>query len=323
MSEGSTQGADALQAGRVLLTGAAGMLGGQLLRAAPAGFEVVGTDLATPERTGPCAAFVGGVDLTQLDAVRALFAEHGPFVGVLHPAAYTAVDKAESDAELARKVNADAAENVAKAAAEAQCPMVAVSTDFVFDGRKTTPYVETDPVSPLGVYGRTKLEGEERARAAWPEGVRVVRTQWLYGPLRGGPGGHFPATMLRLAKERDQLRVVADQLGSPTSTLELAPALWDVLRLGAAGVYHASCEGVCSWHELAQATLAIAGHSGVRVDPCTTADYPTPAERPAYSVLDCSKLTALRGRSLAPWRQALEDYLEMELAQEAGRADAP
>ena len=313
---------DPLDEGRILLTGAAGMLGGQLSRSAPPGFEVVGTDLATPERTGPCAVFVSGIDLRDLEAVRALFAEQGPFDGVLHPAAYTAVDRAEEEHELARAVNADAAENVARAAAEVGCPMVAVSTDFVFDGAKGAAYVESDPVAPLGVYGRTKLEGEERARTAWPEGVRVVRTQWLYGPLRGGAGGHFPATMLRLAKERDSLRVVSDQHGSPTSTLELAPALWDVLRRGAAGVYHAACEGHCTWHELAQATLELAQVSGVRVDACSTADYPTPAQRPAFSVLDCSKLSALRARSLAPWRQALEDYLELEMAPEAGRSDA-
>lgn len=297
----------ALERGRVLVTGAAGMLGSQLLLDAPAGFEAVGTDLREPEPAAP-GAFLAGVDLTDLDAVRALLTDAGPWDGVLHPAAYTAVDRAEQEPDLARRINADAAENVAAAAREVGAPVVMVSTDFVFDGSATRAYREDDPTSPLGVYGATKLEGEQRALAAHPDGLAVVRTQWLYGPR----GKHFPGTMLRLASERDQLRVVDDQRGSPTSTLELSPALWDVLRLGGRGVYHGACEGDCTWHGLAVATLELAGVTGVRVDPCTTADYPTPARRPAYSVLDCTRLAELRGRRFAPWREALSAFLRAE-----------
>jgi dTDP-4-dehydrorhamnose reductase len=134
-----------------------------------------------------------------------------------------------------------------------------------------------------------------------------VRTQWLDGPR----GRHFPGTILRLAEERDQLQVVDDQKGSPTTTLELAPALWDVLRHGEAGLYHAACEGECSWFDLARATLELAGRT-TKVVPCSTSEFPRPAPRPAYSVLDCSKLAALRGRPMAPWRQALADFMAYE-----------
>jgi dTDP-4-dehydrorhamnose reductase len=135
-----------------------------------------------------------------------------------------------------------------------------------------------------------------------------VRTQWLYGPR----GKHFPGTMLRLARERGRLRVVDDQHGAPTSTLELAPALWDVLASRATGLLHAACEGSCTWFGFAAAVLAACGLSGVRLEPCATADFPRPARRPAYSVLDSSRLARLRGRRLAHWKDALHAYLERE-----------
>lgn len=290
---------------RVLVTGAAGMLGSQLLLTAPAGVRARGTDLVEARPGGPEVEFPG-VDLTDPEAVAALFERAGPLAGVIHAAAYTAVDKAEEEEELARRVNARAPEVVAEACAAAGIPLVLVSTDFVFDGSKRTPYRVDDEPSPAGAYGRTKLEGERLARAAWPE-TRVVRTQWLYGPR----GAHFPGTIQRLAAERDRLKVVSDQVGSPTSTLELAPALWDVLDAGEAGVYHAACEGEASWYDFASATLRLTG-STTKVEPCTTEEFPRPAPRPAYSVLDCSRLTALRGAPLKPWDAALEDFLELE-----------
>ena len=172
-------------------------------------------------------------------------------------------------------------------------PLLVISTDFVFDGERRTPYPENAEPNPLCAYGRTKLAAERAALEAHPRGTRIVRTQWLYGPR----GKHFPATILRLAQERDRLRVVADQFGAPTSTLELAPALWDVLRLGDPGVYHAACAGSCSWYELAVQVLELANVEDVEVETCDTAEFPRPARRPAYSVLDCSRLTKLRGRS--------------------------
>lgn len=276
------------------------MLGSQVLLCVPDGTQVCGTDLK--EAPGVDAP---GVDLADDEQVARLFAEHGPFSGVIHTAAYTAVDKAEQEEALATRVNGEACAVLARACAKAEIPLVLVSTDFVFDGSQTRPYVPEDPVGPVSAYGRTKLAGERAALELHPAGARVVRTQWLYGPR----GKHFAGTMLGLAKERDELRVVADQKGSPTSTLELAPALWSVLQDGEPGIYHAACEGEASWYDFAVATLELAGVEDVVVHPCTTAEYPTPARRPAYSVLDCSRLTELRGKPLAPWREALSTYL--------------
>ena len=300
----------AVGAGRVLVTGAAGMLGSQLLLDAPEQVEVVGTDLReAPAGSPPVAA--PGVDLADPDALARLLDGHGPFAGVIHGAAYTAVDRAEEEEALAHRVNATACGVLARACAERGIPLVVVSTDFVFDGTKGEPYVETDPTAPLGVYGRTKRAGEEEALAAWVDGVRIVRTQWLYGPR----GGHFPGTMVKLAAERDHLKVVYDQVGSPTSTLALAPALWDALALAPPGIYHAACEGRASWYELAVAAIEIAGLAdGVTVEPCTTEEFPRPAPRPAYSVLDCSKLAGIRGRGLGDWREALVTFFALEKA---------
>lgn len=288
---------------RVLVTGAAGMLGSELLRATPREIISVGTDLRADAPVG-----YPGVDLADERAVGELFAQAGPFSGVIHGAAFTAVDLAEEQEETARRANEDACRVLARACARERIPLVVVSTDFVFDGNATRPYKEDDPVRPLSAYGRTKLAGERAALSEHPTGTRIVRTQWLYGPR----GKHFPGTILKLASERPELKVVHDQVGSPTSTLELAPALWDVLQKGSAGVYHAACDGQASWFELAVATLDLAGVRNVKVAPCTTAEFPRPAVRPRYSVLDCSRLTKLRGRPLAPWRKALETYLESE-----------
>ena len=297
---------DAPPKSRVLVTGAAGMLGSQLLLDAPPHVVAVGTDVVAPSAGSPAVAHVG-FDLTAEGPVDELFARAGALTGVIHAAAYTAVDRAEEEPELAHRVNALAPGVVARACARAGIPLVLVSTDFVFDGTAHTPYAEDAPCAPLGVYGRTKHEGEERARAAWAQGLRIVRTQWLYGPR----GGHFPGTIRRLAAERDSLRVVNDQVGSPTSTLELSPALWDVLARGEAGIYHAACSGEASWFDFAAATLELVGDD-TPVFPCGTAEFPRPAPRPSYSVLSCGRLTALRGRPLAPWRTALVDFLSLD-----------
>jgi len=291
--------------GRVLVTGAAGMLGSQLLRCAPSGVEAVGTDLVPAPAGNPAVAHAG-VDLSDEAALERLLARLAPLSGVIHGAAYTAVDKAEEDEARARLANARVPEVVARACARAGIALVHVSTDFVFDGSKRTPYTTSDAPAPTSAYGRTKLEGEELVAREHP-GAAIVRTQWLYGPR----GKHFPGTILGLAAHKDELRVVHDQVGSPTSTLELAPALWDVLGARASGLYHAACEGQASWYEFAAATLELAG-SRTRVVPCTTAEFPRPARRPAYSVLDCARLTALRGRPLRPWRAALADFLAHE-----------
>jgi len=189
---------------------------------------------------------------------------------------------------------------VARECARAGIPLVVVSTDFVFDGRSARPYREEDSTGPLNAYGRSKLAAERAAA-----GARIVRTEWLYGP----GGRHFVGRILELAREREEIRVVTDQVGSPTSTLELAPVLWDVLVRAPPGIYHAACEGSCSRYELARSTLEIAGVGGARIVPCTSGGSPRAARRPAFSVLDCSKLAAIRGTRLAPWRDALVRYL--------------
>jgi len=291
--------------GRVLVTGATGMLGSELVRAAPAGIEALGSG-RSPARPGQPAVAFPGVDLVERGAIERLLEQAAPLAGVIHCAAHTAVDRAEEEEPLALLHNAELPGALARACAARGLPLVHVSTDFVFDGTGSRPYRPDDPTAPLGAYGRTKLEGERRVRAAHPAAA-IVRTQWLYGPR----GKHFPGTILALAASRPELRVVHDQVGSPTSTLELAPALWDVLRARASGVFHAACEGRASWYEFACATLELAG-SHTPIHPCTTAEFPRPARRPAYSVLDCATLSALRGRPLKPWREALADFLAHE-----------
>jgi dTDP-4-dehydrorhamnose reductase len=291
------------QRATALVTGAAGMLGSQMLRCIPRGWRAVGTDLAAGE--GVSAA---GVDLADPAAVAQLFEQLGPFQGVLHCAAYTAVDRAEAEPEQAQRANAVASGVLAEACARAGSPLVVVSTDFVFDGEQREPYQEDDAPRPLSVYGRTKLEGERLALEAHRDGTAVVRTQWLYGPR----GQHFPRTIVQRARELGRLRVVHDQVGSPTSTLELAPALWDVLLERGRGRYHAVCGGTCSWYEFTLEILSQCGLGAVPVEPCRSDEFPRPARRPAYSALGGVRLERLRGRALAPWPAALREYLGQE-----------
>jgi dTDP-4-dehydrorhamnose reductase len=279
------------------------MLGSQILLDAPEGVETVGTDLIESEGLAAPA-----VDLADESAVSALFAAHGPFDGVIHAAAWTAVDAAEENEAGALRANGEAVGVLARAAKQAGARLVAVGTDFVFDGESERPYREDDEPNPIAAYGRTKLAGEHAAFEAHPAGTAVVRTQWLYGPR----GNHFPRTIVKAARERGALRVVDDQVGAPTTTLELAPALWDVLASDATGVFHAACEGSCTWHGFTAAILAACGLGEVKLEPCATDEFPRPAARPAYSVLDSSRLAALRGHPFAHWNAALSAYLAKE-----------
>jgi dTDP-4-dehydrorhamnose reductase len=277
---------------RVLVTGAAGMLGHKVVaEARQRGHEVVAADLAE-------------FDLTDAAATRAFVAGARPDA-VVNCAAYTNVDAAEEHEDVARVVNADGAGNVAAAAAEAGARIVHVSTDYVFDGEHDTPWVESDPVAPLGAYGRTKLAGERALAAAAPEHA-IVRTAWLFGV--GGP--NFVDTMLRLGGERDEVSVVTDEIGCPTWTGHLAPALVDVAeRRGSVGVFHAAGGGRCSWNELASETFARAGVA-CRVLPTTAAAFARAAPRPAWSVLASERDDAV---SLPPWQEGLQGHLD-ELA---------
>ena len=278
---------------KALIVGAGGQLGHALVATAPADAEIVTCDQDT-------------LDITDGSAVEAFVAKVAPDV-IFNAAAYTAVDKAESDEDTAQAVNGDAVGYLAAAARAAGAKLVHVSTDFVFDGAARTPYASDAPTAPLGVYGRTKLAGE---RAAGPDAL-VVRTAWLYGPV----GANFVRTMLRLMGAHPQVRVVADQVGCPTYAPALAAALWQLAAQGTVGIYHFSDGGQASWYDFAvaiQQEAVVLGllEKAVPIVPIPTSDYPTPAQRPAYSVLDCSAPYAALGRPATPWRDNLKLMLE-------------
>lgn len=254
------------------------------------------------------------LDLTDLGTVAAVIADMKPDI-VVNPAAYTAVDKAESEPDAAFTVNAQGAENVARAAKDAGLPVVHISTDYVFSGEKPSPYVETDETGPTGVYGETKLEGERRVFAANPRAV-VLRTAWVFSPY----GNNFLKTMLRVAKDRDELRVVDDQRGTPTYAPDIAAGILAVCDRVAAsptgdwnGIYHMVAEGETSWAGFAEAIFAAsAKREGpeAKVTRITTADYPTPARRPANSRLDTTRFVETFGYRLPAWEAAVERCLD-------------
>jgi dTDP-4-dehydrorhamnose reductase len=238
---------------------------------------------------------------------------------IINAAAYTAVDAAEKDAARAFAINRDGAAWLAGIAASRNVPFVHVSTDYVFDGTKASAYIEDDATAPLGVYGRSKLEGEQAVLRAHP-GAIVCRTAWVYSPY----GNNFVKTMLRLARERDELRVVDDQIGNPTSAHDLAAKLL-VIALSVrakpdlAGIYHVAAQGETSWCAFAREIMQLAGehgHRSVPVVPIATADYPTPAKRPANSRLDCTKLEKAFG-GLPPWQHGLAVTINALLRENA------
>jgi dTDP-4-dehydrorhamnose reductase len=272
---------------RILVTGAGGMLGLDVQRAAEtAGHEAVAFTRAQLDITDPHATELAVRD-AEPDAV-------------INCAAWTNVDGAESHAEEATAVNGVGAGNVAAAAAAAGAWLIHVSTDYVFDGSKSGPYLESDPVEPVSAYGRSKLEGERAVAAAAPEAHTIVRTAWLFGT----GGGCFPKTILRAAAQRPELTVVADQVGCPTFTGHLAPALVELAFGRAPGILHVAGAGQCSWYEFAVAVLGAAGVD-CPVKPISTAEYPVPARRPANSVLRSE-----RGAPTLPgWREGLEAFM--------------
>jgi dTDP-4-dehydrorhamnose reductase len=255
------------------------------------------------------------LDLTSRDSIRAAVQAAAPDL-VVNAAAYTAVDRAEDDVALANAVNRDGAGWLAEEAARRGAPFVHFSTDYVFDGRKGAPYLETDAPNPLGVYGRSKLEGEQAVLAANPRSV-VLRTAWVCSP----DGANFVKTMLRLAKEREEIRVVADQHGAPTFAADLADAVARMAprllegRAGdeAYGVFHLSGAPYTTWHGFTAEIVAQAGRRGhpvPRLVPIATSDYPTRAARPADGRLDCSRITRIHGIAPADWRVSLGACLD-------------
>jgi len=219
---------------------------------------------------------------------------------IVNCAAYTKVDAAEAHETEAYAVNATAVGQLARYAAEAHIPLLTFSTDYVFAGDATTPYLESAATGPVNAYGRTKLAGEHAARDAHP-GALVVRTSWLVS----GTHPNFVATMLRLAAEREVVRVVADQQGRPTVAADLAAASLDALENGVSGILHLANEGATTWFQLAREVMRLAGLDPERIQPCTTADYPTPAPRPAYSVLGTERGAEAGVVALPPWQLSL------------------
>ena len=274
---------------RTLIFGAKGQLGRGLVTRFQREGETLGVDL--PE-----------VDITLADAVADVLHEFCAGL-VINAAAYTDVEQAEDDVGAAFLVNETGAANVARAAAARSVPVVYYSTDYVFDGTKTTPYEPDDPPHPLGAYARSKAAGEAATRAANPRHF-IVRTAWLYGP----GGNHFVEKILRAAAARPSLEVVDDETGSPTYTVDLAEATAALCATEAYGVYHAVNAGACTRYQMAQAILRLA-KSDVPVTACSSAAFPTKAPRPVYSVLSNRNLEAATGRVMRSWQAALEDYM--------------
>jgi len=280
---------------RVLITGANGQLGGALQRTAPAWADINAID-------------VEDVDLTDSAMLTARLVVEAPDL-IINAAAYTAVDRAESDEALARAINADAVATMVEAVASTGGKLVHVSTDYVFDGTSPVAYRPEDARNPQSAYGRTKAEGEDKLR---PQDL-LVRTAWVYE----AGGANFVRTMIRLMNEREELGVVADQVGSPTWATGLARTIWALAEKGAAGTFHHSDDGAISWHDFAVAIAEEAHALGLvkripHIKAIATADYPTPARRPAFSLLDCSATRALLGDRAVPWRENLRLMLVEE-----------
>ena len=282
---------------KVFVTGSEGQLGRTLMEALPGTVYLAGGNL--PE-----------IDISDRSALESQFAAERPDF-VINAAAYTAVAKAESEPEIAERVNVDGARNVAQAAREAGARVVHLSTDFVFDGEKSEPYVPDDAPAPLSVYGRTKLDGEAAVLDGTEGDAIVIRTAWLYSRF----GQNFVKTMLRLMGERDTLSVVADQRGTPTWARSLAEVIWAAIDQDLpGGVYHWTDGGEASWYDFAEAIYKEARGSGmldrdVAIRAIPTEEYQTPARRPAYSVLDCSATVAALGVEQRPWATPLQQML--------------
>lgn len=282
---------------QVLITGAQGQVGQELIRFAPPSWEVHGLGSSQ-------------LDITDTAQVMASVQALQPQL-IINAAAYTAVDKAESNSARAHAVNHLGAENLAKAASSISCPLLHISTDYVFSGKHTKPYTEQDKPAPNSVYGESKWQGEQAIRALCSEHI-ILRTSWVFGLH----GNNFVKTMLRLGQERDTLSIVSDQIGGPTSARSIAQALWHIAQhyqtngTCAWGTYHFSGAPTCSWYDFATVifTQAAAFQLITKVPalkPINTSDYPTPAQRPAYSVLDNTKLYQQLNIDQSNWKSEL------------------
>ena len=304
---------------KILVLGATGQVGFELMRALGAPDEIVPAALGGELVDGTQCL---DVDFTNSASLAGVLDAVGPDL-IVNAAAYTAVDRAEDEPDLADRINHRAVAEIGAWAAVHGARVVHYSTDYVFDGAATRPYREDDPTAPLGAYGRTKLAGEDAMRASNARHA-ILRTAWVYG----AHGHNFALTMLRLAGERDELRVVDDQAGAPTTARLIAQTTASVVRAWQAndavgGIYHVTAAGSCSWYAFAEAILMGGVERGLvarmpRIVPITTAEFPTRARRPAYSVLDCGRLETAFGLQLPSWQTGLAGVLD-ELA--AARKD--
>jgi len=281
----------------VLLLGAGGQLGQELQRCKPPGFQLYALDSQS-------------LDITDEIAVGSAIEQYTPDI-VINTAAYTAVDKAEKENERAFAVNAEGPRYIAEACAKSDCRIIHISTDFVFDGKKSSPYLPDDITNPLSVYGASKLKGEQNLLQFAPAQTLIIRTAWLYSAL----GNNFVKTMLRLMSEKEQLGVIADQIGTPTHAKGLAEAIWAFIEKGTpAGIYHWSDAGVASWYDFAVAILEEGLAAGVlrntpTILPIQTSEYTTPAKRPHFSVLDKTETWSALGIQPLHWRVGLRQML--------------
>ena len=278
----------------ILITGCNGQLGNemQLLEKMNPQHSYFNTDVAE-------------LDITDQAAVEA-FVEENVIDGIVNCAAYTAVDKAEDNEELCTKLNAEAPAYLAHAIGQRGGWMIQISTDYVFDGTKHTPYVEDDDTCPNSVYGRTKLVGELNVQKLCQRAM-IIRTAWLYSTF----GNNFVKTMIRLGKEKPELGVIFDQIGTPTYARDLAVAIFAAINKGIVpGIYHFSNEGVISWYDFTKAIHRLAGITACHVRPLHTAEYPTPAARPHYSVLDKTKIKATYALDIPYWEESLAECIE-------------
>ena len=284
----------------ILVTDANGQLGSEMRRlGAVSPNNYIFTDVAE-------------LDITNADAVMYV-AKHYSIDAVINCAAYTNVDKAESDEATAELINATAVANLAAAMKEVGGTLFHVSTDYVFGSEGNTPRTEDMPLNPLGVYGRTKLHGEQAILESGCKAL-IFRTAWLYSEF----GNNFLKTMLRLTAEKEQLNVVFDQVGTPTYAGDLALAIFSIIEAGVyegnEGIYHFSNEGVCSWYDFAVEIAAVAGHTGCRINPCHSCEFPSPVTRPPYSVLDKTKIKSTFDIDIPHWRESMEYCIKRIMA---------
>ena len=274
----------------MLIVGSRGMLGTELMDAAGRDRECVGVDIEE-------------VDIGDREACVRLIREYGPSV-VINAAAYTNVDGCETNREDAFRVNAEGVENLAIGCRETGALLAHVSTDYVFDGTKRTPYTEEDEPNPRSIYGKSKVDGERRLQKHLQHCL-IIRTAWLYGRH----GRNFIRSILDMAESGKPLKVVDDQWGAPTYTVDLARAILALVDAGAGGVFHLSNSGSCNWWQVAKKALEIKGYDGVEIAPIATAEMNRPAERPLYSVFSCERFSTTVGWEMRMWDVALEDYI--------------